>query len=153
MINIIGPPLTGYSFPSGHTVTIFTLVGVLMFFFRSAYVRVGLIIIALLTGISRMAVGVHWPADVLAGAAIGCLCASTGVYIASKLGWDRIRLAQLITGFLLICSNLYLLLFYNSRYEQAIYLQYFLALTTLTGGFREYYLLLTERRDRQRLSS
>jgi membrane-associated phospholipid phosphatase len=147
MINIIGPALLGRSFPSGHTVTIFTLAGVLIFFVRSFSVRLCLILIALLTGISRIAVGVHWPSDVLAGAAIGCLCATTGVYIVTKLGLNRNKPLQIVVGSVLILSNFYLLFFYNSKYEQAVYFQYLLAFTTLVAGIREYYLLFRNHRD------
>ena len=142
IINIIGQVPIGRSFPSGHTATIFTLAGILMFFFRPLFVRLGLILIALLTGISRIAVGVHWTSDVLAGAAIGCLCATLGVYSVTKLGWDRNKPFQIVTGSVLILSNLYFLIFYDCKYEQAIYLQYLLAFITLIAGIREYYLLI-----------
>jgi membrane-associated phospholipid phosphatase len=144
-IHIIGPALFSRSFPSGHTVTIFTLAGILMFCFRSAYIRIGLILIALMVGISRIAVGVHWPADVLAGAALGILCATVGVYIVKKLGWNRIKPLQLIFGLALISSNVYLLFFYDSKYEQAKYLQTLFAFSVLVAGIREYYFLLKEK--------
>jgi membrane-associated phospholipid phosphatase len=147
VINIIGPIFFSHSFPSGHTVTIFTFAGILIFFFRSLFVRLGLILFALLIGISRIAVGVHWPADVLAGAAIGCLCAMIGVYSVTKLGWGKMKSVQVVLGFVLISSNFYLLFFYNCKYEQAIYLQYFLASATLIAGIREYYFLLTKNGD------
>jgi membrane-associated phospholipid phosphatase len=142
LINIIGPALSSHSFPSGHTVTIFTLTGILMFYFRSFLSRFCLIILACLVGISRIAVGVHWPEDVLAGASLGILCAITGVIIVSKLGWNKNKPVQLIIGFILILSNIYLLIFYDCRYEQAIYLQSVLAFSVLVAGTREYYLLL-----------
>ena len=142
LINIIGPSLFHHSFPSGHTVTIFTLAGILMFYFRSFFPRFLLIIIALLVGLSRIAVGVHWPEDVLAGAVIGIFCALAGVIIVTKQEWNRMRSAQLIIGFLLILSDFYLLFFYDCEYKQAIYLQSLLAFTVLVAGIREYYLLL-----------
>jgi membrane-associated phospholipid phosphatase len=145
LIFIIGPSLKRHSFPSGHTVTIFTLAGILMFYFKSVLSKAGLVILALLVGISRIAVGVHWPVDVLAGAALGLVCATFGVLIITKLGWNRNRRAQLITGFLLILSDLYLLVFYNCRYEQAVYLQSLIALIVLIAGIREYYLLLKDK--------
>ena len=148
IINIIGPVLIGRSFPSGHTVTIFTLAGILMFFFRSFFIRIVLILIALLTGISRIAVGVHWPADVLAGAAIGCLCAMIGVYSVTRLRWNRIKPLQIVIGFALILSNFYLLVFYDCKYEQAIYFQYLFAFVTLVAGIREFYLLCRNHKSR-----
>jgi membrane-associated phospholipid phosphatase len=145
LINIIGPALSSHSFLSGHTVTVFTLAGILMFYFRSFLSRLCLVILACLVGISRIAVGVHWPEDVLAGAALGILCAITGVFIVSKLGWTRKKPIQLLIGFLLILTNIYLLFFYDCKYTQAIYLQTALAFTVLIAGSREYYLLLENR--------
>ena len=144
MINIIGPALFSHSFPSGHTVTIFTLAGLFVFNFRSIYLRVAMIFLAILIGISRIAVGVHWPVDVLAGAALGLFCATAGVCIVERVGWKRKKSVQLIIGFLLILCAFYLLLFYDCRYEQAIYLQSFMAISVLVVGIREYYFLLIE---------
>ena len=145
IINIIGPALTSHSFPSGHTVTIFTITAILMFYFRRFPVRLLLIFLACLVGLSRIAVGVHWPADVMAGAEIGILCAVTGIMIVTKLKWKSNKSVQLIIGFFLILSNIYLLFIYNCRYEQAIYLQIILACTTLIAGLREYYLLFNNK--------
>jgi membrane-associated phospholipid phosphatase len=142
VINIIGPAIIRRSFPSGHTVTIFTLTGIMLFYFRSIYVRLSLILLALLVGISRIAVGVHWPVDVLAGAAFGSMFAVSGVYFVKRLRWNKNRTMQIITGTILILAGLYMLCFYDSKYSQAIYLQYFIASAVLVAGLREYYLLL-----------
>jgi membrane-associated phospholipid phosphatase len=145
VINIIGPSLTSHSFPSGHTVTIFTLTALLIFHFKSSISRICLIIMACLVGISRIAVGVHWPEDVLAGAALGILCAMTGVIIVRKLGWNQNKPVQLLIGFLLILANIYLLFFYDCKYKQAVYLQSLLAIAVLVAGINEYYLLIRNR--------
>jgi membrane-associated phospholipid phosphatase len=147
VINIFGPTLFARSFPSGHTVTIFSMAGILMFYFRSWFIRLGLILLALSTGISRIAVGAHWPSDVAAGGAIGCLCAVTGIFIVTKLGWKGFKPLQITIGFTLIILNLYFLFFYDCKYEQAIYLQYALSSAILVAGIREVYLLLGERMD------
>lgn len=141
-INIIGPALYQRAFPSGHTVTIFTLTGILMFYFRSAVARLSMVFLAFLVGMSRIAVGAHWPADVLAGAALGLMCAVTGVYLVTKFGWNSYKPLQLAIGFILIVSVFYLLLFYDSRYEQANDLKYLLSVAVLIAGIREYILLL-----------
>jgi membrane-associated phospholipid phosphatase len=147
LINITGPVLLSHSFPSGHTVTIFTIAGILMFFFRSFYLRISLIILALLVGISRVAVGVHWPGDVLAGAAFGIIFATAGVFFVRKLGWNRMIWAQLTAGFILILADIYLLIFHATGYAQAVYFQRLLAIIFLLAGIREYYLLLKCRRN------
>jgi hypothetical protein len=141
LINIIGPALYAHSFPSGHTVTIFTFAGLLIYRYRSVFFRIAIIILAILVGISRIAVGAHWPTDVIAGAAIGILCSMAGVFIVTMPGWKSNRNGQVILGGLLILTNMYLLLIYNCGYGQAIYFQRFFALTVLVAGSREYYLL------------
>jgi undecaprenyl-diphosphatase len=62
-------PLDAYSFPSGHTLhaVAFTLVAV-SHFPALAWV---LVPFTLLVALSRVALGLHYPSDVLAGAAIG----------------------------------------------------------------------------------
>jgi membrane-associated phospholipid phosphatase len=142
LIHITGPVLIHHSFPSGHTVTIFTLAGILIFYFRSVFVRISLIFLAVMVGISRIAVGVHWPADVLAGAALGILCATIGAHIVTRFGWKRARMIQAVAGFLLILATFYLLIFYDCKYPQAIYLQYTFTSAVLIAGTREYFFLL-----------
>jgi len=62
-------PLDAFSFPSGHTLhaVAFTLVA-LSYFPALAPV---LVPFALLTAASRVVLGLHYPSDVLAGAALG----------------------------------------------------------------------------------
>lgn len=144
IINIIGPAISSHSFPSGHTVTVFTLAGIVIFYFRSQLLRFFIVFLTMLVGVSRIVVGVHWPSDVLAGAVIGILCAVAGVYIVTRLGWNKTRNGQVVLGGLLILTNLYLLLIYNCGYEQAIFFQRFFALVVLFAGSREYYLLLKD---------
>lgn len=55
---------TGYSFPSGHTQSAVGTLGGVARFASSAWLRVVCIVLALLTAISRMYLGVHTPADV-----------------------------------------------------------------------------------------
>lgn len=69
-----GPNLTGGldSLPSGHTVTSFAIAATLGGFFPRA--RVPLYVAAVLIGISRVALGSHYPLDVAAGLVVGVLC-------------------------------------------------------------------------------
>lgn len=72
--NLIGVAWHGASFPSGHSVTIATLLGLPAFYFYQNNKDKWLVLLfglALFVGFSRVAVGVHWLADVLAGIAIG----------------------------------------------------------------------------------
>jgi membrane-associated phospholipid phosphatase len=63
---------TGYSsFPSGHTATIFALTTLLSFYFPGRNTGIFFIVIALLTGFSRIYLSQHFPVDVLAGSIVG----------------------------------------------------------------------------------
>jgi membrane-associated phospholipid phosphatase len=63
---------TGYgSFPSGHTATIFALATLFSFYFPGRNTGIVFIVIALLTGFSRIYLSQHFPVDVLAGSIVG----------------------------------------------------------------------------------
>jgi membrane-associated phospholipid phosphatase len=69
---IDGITATGYhSFPSGHTATIFALATLLSFYFPGRNTGIFFIVIALLTGFSRIYLSQHFPIDVLAGSIVG----------------------------------------------------------------------------------
>lgn len=68
---LIPPPLTIYSFPSGHTATAFAAAVVLVY--GSPGIGMLALLAATLIGFGRMATGVHYPTDVLAGALLGSL--------------------------------------------------------------------------------
>ena len=77
-----------WSFPSGHTASAFAGATALLLHSR----RPGLIALAyaVLVGISRMYLCVHWPTDVIAGAAIGVLVAVLVVWFAYRyVPWFR----------------------------------------------------------------
>lgn len=69
------------SFPSGHTATAFALATSLSVKYPKWYVIAPSAVWACSVGVSRMNEGVHYPSDVLAGAAIGAGCAVANVYI------------------------------------------------------------------------
>lgn len=63
------------SFPSGHTCAAFAAAMVWVRTLPQKRDRVIVAVMAVLMGLSRLYVGVHYPTDVLAGAVIGSLCA------------------------------------------------------------------------------
>lgn len=79
---VSGPAFTSHSFPSGHTVSIFVGVAVFLYFARSPVWRWGPVALAAMVGASRVMAGVHWPVDVLAGAAIGLVSMALAAPIA-----------------------------------------------------------------------
>jgi len=88
---IIGEKLTGNnSLPSGHSITVFTILTVLMFAFMPQKLKykiswfVLFIITGLMLGITRVGVGAHYPLDVVIGSIIGYISGITGIFISQK---------------------------------------------------------------------
>lgn len=69
------------SFPSGHTAAAFSLATSLSITYPKWYVIAPSAVWACGVGLSRVNQGVHYPSDVLAGAAIGVGCAFVNVYV------------------------------------------------------------------------
>ncbi len=74
------PPLDRYSFPSGHTLHAASFSILIMHFFP----QLGWVVLpfALLVASSRVILGLHYPTDVLAGAAIGAVLANASLLLA-----------------------------------------------------------------------
>lgn len=70
---LIKPP-GGYSCPSSHTALAFATAAAI--YFRSRFYGVFALFIAFFIGFSRLYLFVHYPSDVLLGAALGTLCAT-----------------------------------------------------------------------------
>lgn len=81
---LIGPGHRRASFPSGHSTVIGVLVGVLVHDARARLARPLLLGLAAAVAFSRVAVGVHWPVDILFGLAGGLLAAWVGVWLAAR---------------------------------------------------------------------
>lgn len=96
--NIAGDTLTGHSsLPSGHSLTIFVvitiLLRVLVFEKKVEHPVLWTILLTLfasLVAMSRVAVGAHWPMDVLAGAMLGVISGISGIYLTDRYtSWWR----------------------------------------------------------------
>jgi membrane-associated phospholipid phosphatase len=116
-LHVIGKTLRAGSFPSGHSTTAFTLAALLAAAFPSRALAFPVLAIACLAGISRVAVGAHWPLDVAAGAFGGWPC---GMLSWRLLGHRTpplllVRIAQIV---LLGCA-LFLLIGFDSGYPLA----------------------------------
>ncbi len=129
---IIGTAHKAVSFPSGHTTAIFTLMAL---FCLQCGIGNGMKLLALLlaisVGISRIAVGVHWPLDVLGGALIGYTTAAFGLWLAPQVAWGETPQAQRIFAVLLVLTALTLLFVHDSGYAQARWLEMMVAAVAL----------------------
>jgi membrane-associated phospholipid phosphatase len=133
-VEIIGPALRRGSFPSGHTATAALLAGVWALTASRRLVPWLALGFATLVGMSRMAVGVHWPTDVLAGLALGWTAAWLGLRWAPKVPWGaRGTGKRILTGALLI-SALVMLIPYDTGYPGVLLFQRSLAAVCLAWG-------------------
>lgn len=110
---IIGKKLSGSnSLPSGHSITIFTILTILMFAFipqKTKYKMVYIISILTLGSVlafSRVGVGAHYPIDVISGSIIGYISGLIGIFISIRykiFNWiGKIKYYPIILLFLLI---------------------------------------------------
>lgn len=88
---------TGYSFPSGHTQTAVGLYGGIARGAGKKWLRISMIALALLVGLSRMYLGVHTPADVLVSLVIATLL----IFVAYPLFRKAERSPKVMYGILL----------------------------------------------------
>jgi len=124
-ITVIGPAHRGNSFPSGHTTTIFLAAGLVWLHFRSIPLRAAAVGIAIVVGLSRAVVGVHWPIDIAAGAAGGWTAAIVGTALAHRwAGVGRSPITRALLQVLGAACGLFLLIGSGTGYPQAIALQY-----------------------------
>lgn len=92
--HLIGPALHHNSFPSGHTVSAFAAAAAVLATLapsprcgREWVLLVAGLMVAVAVALSRVAVGAHWPLDLVAGASGGWLAGLSGAALARHAGW------------------------------------------------------------------
>ena len=87
----------GYSFPSGHSATAVSMYGSIAREIRKKWMWWLAVIVPLLIGLSRFAVGVHYPTDVLAGWAVGLAAVAFSALLEKRVKKEWIRYLILLT--------------------------------------------------------
>lgn len=99
--------IQGYSFPSGHTASAAATYGSLAVNSKKRGLKTALLMLIPGVGISRFSLGVHYPTDVIAGAALGLI----SILLVSRISSDRndktffITLIVLCAPGLMLCST------------------------------------------------
>jgi membrane-associated phospholipid phosphatase len=137
---LIGPGHRKGSFPSGHTVTAAVFFGVWVYYLRSVGLRWVMVGLATAAGLSRVALGVHWPVDVAAGMVGGVLSAWVGAALARGSEWGvrdpAVHLA-LVTAAVFPATAL---LLWHGGYQGAEGMQMMLGASALAAALFQYLL-------------
>jgi len=137
--NLIGSQVKSPSFPSGHTATAFIGAGILAAQFRSKQVTQVLLVIASVIGLSRITMGVHWPFDVLVGAALGWVIGFKGYQWL--LGKDLSSTAWSVAGaatVLIILTNQFIYQLPYQEFGSAVATERVAGLLAAVGAYRWY---------------
>ena len=126
--HILGRELTAFSMPSGHTLTAFSLISAIYFSTpqeKRKPLRV-LFLLAIGTGLARVAVGAHWPADIMAGASIGILGGILGAFFSNKISEQALRPQSWLMRILAVgsCLCIYVLVTSDIDFTGAIPFQW-----------------------------
>ncbi|MCO5287007.1 MAG: phosphatase PAP2 family protein [Chitinophagaceae bacterium] len=102
------------SLPSGHSITVFTILAVLLFAFMPRKMDNKIIWSLLIVSFgimlifTRVGIGAHYPIDVIAGGIVGYIAGLTGIFISCRYKiWSRItrkKYYPIFILFLLICA-------------------------------------------------
>ena len=92
-MRIVGETLHNVSMPSGHTLTAFAVASAIYFALpeKGRARHLWLFVLAAGTGLSRIAVGAHWPGDVAVGASLGLLAGMLGTRLLAHMGAQHLR--------------------------------------------------------------
>ncbi|SMF31718.1 4-amino-4-deoxy-L-arabinose transferase [Alteromonadaceae bacterium Bs31] len=137
--NLFGKAYKQHSFPSGHTLTAFLMVGVAFYYASARWQKSLLLMAGILVGLSRIWLGVHWPIDTLVGAALGLFCAIFALWLGNK--WPiGINLAMHRFILLLLVVAALILLLEKNDYRLALPLLYICAIAALWRSYKNYLL-------------
>lgn len=137
LVTVIGPGHRRSAFPSGHAATMALLAGTWALSSTRRFAPAIGTGVAVLVGVSRVVVGVHWPSDVLAGLALGWTSAWIGLRWARRFPWGAEGTGHRVLTGALFLSALVLLVIDHTGYPGVIWTQRAIALACIGWGIRE----------------
>jgi membrane-associated phospholipid phosphatase len=131
-VRVVGEFLHSVSMPSGHTLTAFAVATAIWLAVPAAqrWRHSWLLLLAMGTGLSRIAVGAHWPGDVAVGASLGFLAGLLGNVLLARVPtiWCRSQSWALRAVALLVALAVYYLFYEELDFAENLPLQW------LVGG-------------------
>lgn len=145
--NLVGQAFKRNSFPSGHSLAIFTLVTLLYYFTRQRTTRLLLLTFGTSVAVSRVMVGAHWPVDVLVGSGLGILTTLAAIYTAKH--WQFVFNIVLHWCVLSLLITAAVMLYHHTGgYPQAKWLGAIIASTSLAYCLLSYLFIPVAHTDR-----
>lgn len=134
-VRMVGELLHNVSMPSGHTLTAFTVASSIYFVLpkQGRAKHLWLFVLAAGAGLSRIAVGAHWPGDVVVGASLGLLAGMLGNRLMARMHSKHLQPTawslRLVAG--LLVATLVAMLVETQDFDENRPLQYLLAAVVL----------------------
>ncbi|MFC5547440.1 phosphatase PAP2 family protein [Massilia aerilata] len=145
-----GPAYRRVSFPSGHAAAAFAIAGIwVMGVEGKRLLRALALLLAALVGLSRIMVGVHWPADVLWGMLGGWLGAGLGLALQGRRCWRSSGVAGWLAGLVLAAVAASLLVSRHIGIPEVLPAQRLVGGVCLLWGGREMARMLPQLRRRR----
>lgn len=117
----LGHQFAHSSFPSGHAAAAFTLASVIIFYINNTKLRFFMLFYASIISLSRIASGVHWPMDILAGMLFGWIAAYLSIRLFKSNG-EGTR-TQRFTSILLLMIAIHLIFLHDAGDKEARFLE------------------------------
>jgi membrane-associated phospholipid phosphatase len=143
---IIGKKLVGFSsLPSGHSITTFTILTVLMFAFMPKKIGYKILWLILLIGIgliivfSRVGVGAHFPIDVITGSIIGFISGLIGIFVCKNYKIGRWINNQKYYPFFMLLFAIGCIILSIKIYQENLIIYYFSLISLIVSLYKITY--------------
>ena len=139
-MRVVGELLHNVSMPSGHTLTAFAVATAIYFALpaKGRTKHLWLFVLAAGTGLSRIAVGAHWPGDVAVGVSLGLLAGLLGTQLLARMDCVHLQPTawSLRVVAVLLVATVYTLLTEAQDFDENQPLQYLLAAVATGALYR-----------------